>query len=161
MSKNKFEVTKPVKLVTEALNKKGALKGKSKKETKVLKALCPHHKYSKKGKLKPTIFNNGDGTCVCTMCGKKFPASLYNNENLGQIVGDMKTLNEQSKYMAVATGAGPATIDYYSQFGVMIGNYKKSYKKLRNVIAKQDSIKQKKKKRAGTTSAQYGSWGRR
>ena len=39
MSKKQFEVTKPVKLVTEARNKKGALKGKSKKETKVLKAL--------------------------------------------------------------------------------------------------------------------------
>lgn len=151
---------KAVEMVSKAVTKKGVLKGKNKKETKTLVNVCPHHRYNKRGKIKPTIFNNNDGTCVCTMCGEKFPAKFYNNEKLGQVVGDMKTLNNQAKFMAVACGAGPQTIDYFSQIGAMVGNYKKSYKKIRVVADKQGKIKEKKKKNHSVGSNQYGSWGR-
>lgn len=151
----------PVQMVTRAINKKGRLKGKNKKETKMLKASCPHHRYNKKGKLKPTIFNNNDGTCICTMCGGKFPAKFYDNDQLGQIVGDMRTLNEQSKYMAVATGSGDSTVEYFSQTGAILSKYKKAYKKVRSFADKQSNIKNKKKKKVATGSSQYGGWGSR
>lgn len=151
----------PVGMVTNALNKKGTLKGKNKKETKQLKAICPHHKFNKKGKLKPTIFNNGDGTCTCEMCGARFPASFYKNNELDDVVGGMQTLNDQAKYMAVSLGAGNETIEYFSQAGGILGKYKKAYKKIRNVAEKQNSVKKKKNKKGGYGSSQYGSWGHR
>jgi hypothetical protein len=151
----------PVQTVTRSINKRGELKGKDKKETKYLKAICPHHKYNKKGKLKPTIFNNNDGTCICTMCGQKFPTKLYDNDQLGQIVGDMKTLNEQAKYMAVATGSGGNGVDFFAQVGAVLAKYKKSYKKLRTIASKQSHVKEKKRKKNSMGSNQYGTWGSR
>lgn len=150
----------PVQMVTRAVNKKGELKGKNKKETKALKAICPHHRYNKKGKLKPTFFMNQDGTCICTMCGARFRTNFYNNDEIGQIVGDMKSVNEQAKFISVAAGLGEKTTEYFSQFGGLLSKYKKTYKKARNIASKQDQISNKKKKKNRTGSSQYGSWGR-
>lgn len=155
---------KPVKLVTEALNKKGKLKGKNKKDKKMLQLICPHHKYTRKGKLHPTIFNNNDGSCICTLCGQTFPAKFYSNKDLGEAVGNIRSINEQAKYMAVATGAGNNTVDYFSNFAVSLGQYKKVYKKVRNVAEKRGNIRNKGKNKNNHSSAgssQYGSWGRK
>ena len=54
------------------------IRGKSKKETKQLLAICPHHVYSKKGKLKPTI-DYDNGMCTCYLCGATFSAAPYDN----------------------------------------------------------------------------------
>lgn len=153
-------VTDPVAVVTKYRNKKGDLKGKNKKETKMLKGICPHNCYSKKGKKKPTIFNNNDGTCICTMCGEKFPAKFYDNQELGNIVGDMKTLNNQAKYIATASDAGNDTVKFFSEVGVNLVNYKKYYKRVRKYVSTHDRIKNKKKKKQTAGSSQYGSWGR-
>lgn len=148
---------KALQLVSKSVNKKGKLVGKNKKETKMLKAVCPHHRINKHGKVKPTFMNNGEGTCVCTMCRATFPAKFFKDEKLDGIIGDMKTVNEQAKFMAVATGAGNQTIDFFTQFGVMLANYKKAYTKERNVAEKQSNVKNKKKKKS-YESNQYGSW---
>lgn len=151
--------TKSVEMVSKCVNKKGRLKGKNKKETKVLIGSCPHHRYNKHGKIKPTIFSNDGEYCICTMCGAKFPASFYSNGEIGSIVGAMRQMNDQNKFTAVATNAGNEMNDYFSQFGVMLQYYKKNTKKLRNVAEKQGRVKDK-KKRNNNGSSMYGSWGR-
>lgn len=151
---------KQIELVTKAVSKHGKLKAESKKKRKMLKRICPHHKYNRHGKIKPTIFPNGDGTCICTMCGESFPANFFNNGELKEIVGDMKTVNEQAKYLSVAVGAGQNTVDFHTDMAVKLGDFAKSYKKLREVASKKDAIKKKKNKRS-MGSAQYGSWGTR
>lgn len=150
---------KSVEQISKSVSKKGRLKGKNKKETKALIGMCPHHKYNKHGKIKPTIFSNDNEYCICSMCGKKFPASFYKNEELGEIVGAMSQLNNQNKYTAVATNAGTEMNDYFAQMGVMLMHYKKNSKKVRNVAEKQGRVKEK-KKRTSNGSSMYGSWGR-
>lgn len=150
---------KSVVKVTKCLNKKGKLKGSNKKETKLLKGVCPHHKINKKGKVVPQIFNNGD-YCICTMCQYKFPASFYTNDEIKDTVSDMKEMNNQAKFMSVATNSGDNMIDYFGQFGAMLESYTKNAKKLRNVAEKQGTVKSKKKKR-NNGSNMYGSWGQR
>ena len=76
--------------ITKSLNKKGEIRGRSKKETKKLKAMCTHNKYNKKGKLKAAVFNTGDGYCICELCGKRFPTKLFDDNELKGIVNDMK-----------------------------------------------------------------------
>lgn len=148
---------RPVKIATENLNKNGNYKGHNKKEKRTLIGACPHHKYSKKGKLKPLIFNNGDGTCICTACNARFPAKFYEKSDVKSIVHDMITLNNQDKYMAVAIGADSKTVEYFCQMGVGLKNYAKSHSKIQKVAENQSTIKKKKKKRS-MGSAQYGSW---
>ena len=41
--------------VTKSINKKGKLKGRNKKETKMLKGMCTHHKINKNGKVKMRV----------------------------------------------------------------------------------------------------------
>lgn len=160
MSKENKKMLKPVQLVTEATNKKGKLKGKSKSQTKYLKGICPHHVITKKGKLKPRVFNNGNGECICTLCGARFPAKFYDNDSLHNVVGEMTVLNDQCKFLATSVHAGAGTVDYYSEMGAQLVNYGKNYKKLRSVADKQNNVR-KKKKRNNYGSSQYGSWGRR
>lgn len=150
---------KNVVKVTKSMNKKGRLKGSDKKETKVLKGLCPHHKINKHGKIKPTTFVT-DGYSICKMCGAKFPARFYNNDDLDNIIDDMKELNNQNKFASVAINGGDKMIDYFCQMGAMLTTYKKNSKKVREVARKQGEIKKKKTKSHGGSSM-YGSWGSR
>ena len=155
---------KMVMKVTKSLNKKGKLKGNTKKETKTLIGVCTHHKLNKKGRVKPTIFSNDGEYCICTMCGKKLPAKFYTNQEIGDIVGEMEMLNNQNKYTSVAINAGDKTVDYFCQMGSMLTSYKKNSKKVRNVAEKQNNVKTKKKGKGnngGNGSSMYGSWGQK
>ena len=147
--------------ISKSLNKKGEIRGRSKKETKKLRAMCTHHKYNKKMKLKPAIFNTNDGYCVCTLCGKRFPTKLFDDNELKGIVGDMKTINEQAKYMSVAIGGGKEAVDYFTKTGAVLQSYQKNYKKIRFIAQKQSKIhgKKKNKRNVATGSSQFGSWG--
>ena len=68
--------------ITDSLNKRGEIKGRNKKETKNLKAMCMHHKYTKKGKLRPEIINDGAGKCTCTMCTHSFSTEIKKKEKV-------------------------------------------------------------------------------
>lgn len=146
--------------ITKSLNKHGEIKGRNKKDKRMKKAKCVHHKYTHKMKLKPTIFNSGDGYCVCTICGKRFPTALFDDDSVKKSVKGIQEINEQAKYMSVATGAGKEAVEYFSKTGVVLQSFGKNYKKVRLLAQKQNSIKgKKKKKRGGSGSSQYGSWG--
>lgn len=147
---------------TKALTKKGKLKGKNKKETKVLRAMCPHHKINKHGKLKPTIWitkgDDGIAYSICTLCNKKFPAHFFSDDEIADIVENMELLNNQNKFSAVATNAGDDTVKFFAQEGVILSKYKKLSKKTRNLAKKQSSIYKKRKKDKNQGSFKYGSW---
>ena len=152
--------SKSVMKVTKSINKKGKLKGHNKKETKMLKGICPHHRINKHGKVKPTIFSNDGEYCICTMCGAKFPAKFFTNDEIKTLVNDMEEMNNQNKFTSVATNSGDQMVDFFGQFGVMLQNYKKNTKKLRNVAEKQGNVRNKKNRNA-ENSSMYGSWGQK
>ena len=70
-------------------------------------------------------------------------------------------MNNQAKFMAVATNSGEHMISYFANMGTMLEFYGKNAKKLRNVAEKQGSVKNKKKKNRNAGSNMYGSWGQR
>ena len=106
--------------VSKYVDKKGRLKANSKKETKALRGLCPHHRLNKHGNMKSTIFNNDGEYCICTMCKAKFPADFYKDDEIDTLVKGMKELNNQNKFTAVATNSGENMIDYFCGFGSML-----------------------------------------
>lgn len=152
---------KEVKTVSENLTKKGVLKGKNKKETKALRGMCPHHRLNKKGKIRPTIYSADGKTFICTSCGETFPAKFFTNEEIKEIMKNMKSLNNQNKFMAVATNSGDKMVSYFCQIGVMLQSYAKHAKKIRNVAEKSGDIRKKKHKRNETGSSALGTWGTR
>lgn len=143
---------------TKAINKKGKLKGKNKKETKVLRNACPHHRINKHGKLKSTIWTNESEYCVCTLCNKKFPAHFFKDEEIDTVVEGIEELNNQNKFTAVSTNAGEDAVKYYAQMGVMLGKYRKMSKKTKALAEKQNNVHKKKNKNRNTGSSMYGSW---
>ena len=147
-----------VRLITNASDKKGRIRGKNKKETKQLIAMCPHHKYNKKGKIKP-IIEYDDGVCTCYLCGAQFPAVPYDNDSFNKIHTDMTEVIDQAKYMAVEIGAGPETQEFLSSYAVQHKKFKKTYNKIKDVAVKQSRVKKKKHNgSSGGGSSRYGSW---
>lgn len=151
-----------VQAVTNSLNKHGEIRGDSKKETKNLKAMCPHHKVTKKGKIKPTVINDGRGTCICEMCGHRFPTKLYSSEDTHAAVDAVTTILDQARFMAEAADLGKDTKMYLARTSVDIAHLPKTYGKIRHVTEKNDAIKKHKKKNRGNEvrggSESYGAW---
>lgn len=149
-----------VATITNSLNKHGEIKGKSKKETKNLKLMCPHHKFNKKGKKKPTVYNDGNGTCVCTMCGARIPTHLYNNDETDKIQGKFKSVLDQARFMAESADLGKETSTFLARLSVDVGHFGKTYKKIRHVVQKSENMKKKKKDNTnrGNGSENYGGW---
>ena len=161
--KNKFDVENIkgsiVGAVTNSLNKHGEIRGETKKETKNLKAMCPHHKITKKGKIKPTIFNDGQGTCTCEMCGAKFTTHLYNKEESDKIIGKMKGMLDQARFMNQAADTGKETQIYLAKLSVDVSHFGKTYGRIKKAVERTDSIKKKKNKSNNHyNGSSYGSW---
>lgn len=151
--------------ISSMLSKKGEIKGSNKKETKAAKDGCPHWKINKKGKVVPNIDVVGD-YAICRGCGAKIPFQFYDNDKLKETLGGMKELNNQAKFLSIATNSGEEMSALFSKTGVLLGIYKKNYKKLRKIAEKQSNItggkkgkKNKNKGNGGTSSDAFGSWG--
>lgn len=143
-----------------ANQKKGKLKGKNKKETRILKGACTHHIIGKNGKIKPMYHNDGNGRCICRMCGGSWKAKMYNDDDLERIIGKTEDVNNQSKMIVQAIGADKSTIRYFSEFGSMLKLYSKTYNNIRRIAEKQDSMKRKKKGNhsGGNSNTTLGAW---
>lgn len=158
MAQNKLLVK-----ITSMLNKHGEIKGKDKKETKALKGSCPHWKINKKGKKVTNIKIIGDYG-ICKACGAKIPLHLYSNDEVKKTVNGFRDLNNQAKFLSIATNSGDEMVGLFSKQGVLLNLYKKNYKKIRKIAEKQDSLKKGKKKNknkgnGGASSDAFGSWG--
>ena len=149
MGKNKINTMNvkgsTVAEVTNNLNKHGEIRGKSKNETKNLRALCPHHKINKKGKVKMTIVNDGNGTCTCLMCGRKFRTALYDKDEVKGHVEDVREVLDQARFMNVAADLGKETELYLAKLSVDVSHLPKTYKRIRKATERSDAIKNKKR----------------
>ena len=150
---------KSVVEVSKHITKKGRIKGKNKKETKMLKGRCTHHKINRKGSVKPMITCDSE-YCYCELCDAKFPTRLFKDDEIKDLVNDFNEFNNQNKYMSVATGVGENMTEYFAQLGVMLSMYKKYAKRVRNIADKTGNHKKHKKKQKSSGSSQFGSWSR-
>lgn len=148
--------------VTNSLNKHGVIKGKDKKETKMLKWQCPHHKLTKKGKLKSMIYNDGNGVCSCSMCGHKFPPRIANKTEIAKVVNKTIQYVDQARYMVTAADLGQESETYLERLSVDINRFPKVYGRIGHVINKHDNTKKKKNKNRNryndSGSSSYGGW---
>ena len=151
---------KAIQVTNRALTKKGKLKGKNKKETKMLRSGCMHHVITKRGKLKPKYFIEDD-MCICKMCHKSFPAKLYKGDDVDDIFDNMEELVNQHKFLTVSVNAGNQACDEASSFAIKLPQIKKAYKRVSKLARKQTEIKKKRRKKKYNGSSQYGSWSSR
>lgn len=159
----KLTKNNPIVKVTESLNKSGRIKGKNKKETKVLRAICGHHKINKKGKLKPQIYNNGTGECTCELCERTFRTKLFTDEMVNEIIDNAMELADQGEFIAISTDAGEEAVNAFAEFKVALINLGKAYRRVRQLAQKQDKIKNKNRRGKDgrndkDSSAAYGGW---
>lgn len=148
-------------LISASLNKHGRIKGKTKKETKNLKASCLHHIITKKGKKRPKVANNGNGVCECYLCDKKFRTKLYDDSELKENLAAFSGMVEQAKFMAEAADLGEDTKKYLVETALDVSKFSKTYRKIRHVVEKTSNLKKKKKKNNGNNgggSQNYGGW---
>jgi hypothetical protein len=148
-----------VMVTTNAVNKKGKLKGKNKKEKKLLKESCCHHIYNKHHKLKATFHDAGPGVVVCELCGREIPVAWVETDKIKEICDPVLSYANQAVTGAVAANLGEKVVDYMVNFKVSVEEFPKYYKKTIKVLNKQDRMRKKKnRKNNGGGSTKYGSW---
>lgn len=144
---------------TEALTKKGKLKGKNKKQTKLLKAACCHHVYNRKGKLRPTYHDNSHGNVTCELCGRSFSVMWADKDKINDIIKPVLSYMDQAAAGAVAGNLGEKAVDTLVHTKVAVTQFPKNYEKVMKVLHKASRMKKKKNRNNnGGGSTQYGSW---
>ena len=137
----------PNKAITECLNKKGRIKCDTKKTTKIMKCFCAHHSYSKKGKLKPRLDFDGNGTARCTMCEEKVHINPYTNEQVKEAVGNVVDIVNNAKFLANTCDAGSETLKYLGAMQAMLETLPKTYDKTTDIVMRQSEDKGKNRKK--------------
>lgn len=154
---------KAVAAISKSLNKKGRIKGKNKKETKYLMRACAHHYINRKGKVKPKIFNDSNGTCVCELCNRTFPTKPQTKAEVKDLISPILGLANQATFAAVSGDLGEKAVEKLVNFKVFIEEFPRDYSRVMKAVSKEDNIKKKKKKNGngGGGSSQYGGWSRK
>ena len=159
---NKSKSNKTILRITECMNKKGEIKGKSKKETKELRARCMHHRYTQRGKIRMAIKNNEDGYATCRLCKARFTTTPYAMEYVKKCIHKVQEIVNQMKFICIACNMGQDTQKYLEQLAILLSVLKKTYKKMLKVALKRDKIKNKQnssKRRKNKEDAQtFGHW---
>lgn len=157
----KFGDDSIISVIQQNLTKNGKIRGKNKKQTKILKGACVHHHLKKndRNKKKATLeVNKAQNICRCRMCSESFRGTTYTKEEIKEIMKPFKSANSQAKYLSVAVGGGNEAVRYFSELGAMLALYPKNYRKVANVAEKKDKVKGKKKKKNHSDSEVLGSW---
>ena len=148
----------PLRLVTNHVNKKGKFKG-SKKEKRAMKNICQHHIITRKGKVKATIEQDGNGNCRCYLCGDIIPMQFADDSEIAKTTQNMYKYVSQAKLMAQSIGAGNKAIHQLADTSILVRMFPKLYINLRNVTKKQDKAKKQKNKKNNRSYSNYGGWG--
>lgn len=151
-----------IKVSTMCKKKKGKLKGKNKKETQLLKDICPHHFLTKKGRVETRLTNLGDmkykhpkpGVAKCVLCGTKFSLNPYTIQEVDDIVSAYVDLLNLTQYLSVEVNANGEITDMLGEECTRAREVKKIYKRINKITKKRNHIKKNKSKRQG--SSQYG-----
>ena len=152
----KVKAVKPIQDVTRVLDRKGRLKGKNKKQTKILKYSCVHHKYNKKmNKVKTTAKKVGN-SLICSACGAEISKQFFPKNQVKDICNELQEIVQQAKFLSVACGTSPDTINFFSKFSVELSMFPKAYKRLSEIANNRGKMKKKKNDYSG--SRQYGAW---
>jgi hypothetical protein len=155
---------KAVNAISKAINKKGKIKGKNKKETKFLLRACAHHRINRKGKLKPAFINNSNGKCVCELCGQSFPTKPATKAEIREMIQPVMESLNQATAVVVAGNLGDKAANRFVELKVALAEFPKYYSRTMKAISKADNIKKKKKNNGGDNgggSSQYGGWSRK
>lgn len=148
-----------ISIIDQNTTKHGKIRGKNKRQTKVLRGACVHHTLNKKGRIKPTVTNDGKSTCTCRRCKYSFKGRPYSRTEVQERVDGTKEVVNQLKFMAVAVNAGPDAIRYSSELGSMLELLPSNYKKIGSIAEKAERVRNKKKKeKNGADFSAIGSW---
>lgn len=135
-----------VRMLTERTSKKGKIRG-SKKEKRMTKLSCPHHRYKgNKGKKVATIVNDGKGQCRCTVCGAVFPADFVSKKEVQKRIHQVTTLAEQTAFVNQVVGGGKKTAARIAKFNIDAHDFVHLYENEKKVAQKQENMHKKKKK---------------
>lgn len=148
---------KLIEFHTAKMNKHGELKGSNKKETRVIRDTCCHHRIGKKGKVRSRV-DIVNGEAHCTMCNSDFRAKPYSKEERKQVIGDITEFANHTKFMAAAIGAGEDTLRSLAEFSVGIDNVERINKTCTKIVKKEDQISKKNKKNSSNSSSNLGNW---
>lgn len=165
MSKRKYDnkITSKgsvVRIIKDNTTKKGKIRGKNKQETRIMKGACPHHTINKKGKIVPTLVSDRDSNKykVCRLCGARVEARTYDKEEVSKKLQGAIDVDNNMKFLAVATNAGEPMVRFSSELGSMLKVAKKYYRKVAKIAEKAEKIKSKKNKGRRSNDS-LGSWG--
>ena len=146
-----------IQTITKSLTKKGKIKGRNKKETKMLTYACPHNKLNKKGEIVPQIETVGK-MLRCRMCHAEFSGHIYMDDEIRKMLKNTMYLINQMKFMMPALKADKDTQRFVTQLAVSMEQVPKIYHRIRKVADKRTEMQRKKKNKQNRDNDGYGSW---
>ena len=152
---------KEIVMVDKCLNKHGKIKGKNKKDTKLKRTSCVHHKYNRKGNLRNTCFPISDNQLQCKRCGAVINTVNYSKKDVKEAIEPVIEILESNKFVAAATNAGQSVVSYLVQTENMVKQMPKVSGKLSKIASKRSSVKNRKKKHDSYDSSKYGNWSKK
>lgn len=151
--------------ITESLNKKGRISKGSKKEVRMLRYACPHHKYNKKThKIEPTLAKTGGGNgkmLFCEACKASFTGQILTDKEVDNGMKKAQDIVQQLKFLVHAAGGDQEDVRYVTNAAVAIYQLPGFYKKARRVVEKQQHLGGKKRKHERgdrNKMEHFGSW---
>ena len=139
--------------VTKYRGKKGKIKVPGdKKTTKMLKRVCPHHRYNGGGKVKSTVASQG-GRHRCMLCGKFIDIKPVPKNDIAEMHKTLDTVCNQLAYLSIEAKVGDENITKAAVFTkAYIGKMIKSYERLGEMLSK-NGKKRKDKGNHGSKSS--------
>lgn len=109
------EMADPVKTISEHTHgKRFKFKGLDGTTKKMLKTGCVHGFYTKKGKIKPAIIPNNDGTATCPICGRTFPLVAPTDGDYVQAVDAARIAHDQVGLIITVAKLGKPVYRYHN-----------------------------------------------
>ena len=145
--------------VSKHVTKKGVIKGRNKKETRLLRQTCPHWIRTKKNEIDPALFSTSSGAQVCECCGEEVSTHFFSKAEVKNIIGAFTTLTNQMKFLAVSVNASNDDLNFIIDTHIRAPRLNKYYKKMKKIAQVQYRVSDKKKKKGAVkSSSDFGGW---
>ena len=156
-----YKVQGNIIAVIKQNTKKGKIRGKNKKATKILRGACPHHTITDKNKLKKLLIPDpgyGKGVCRCKLCDAKVKMKAYTKEEVRKGFEGAIEIVDNMKFLAFAVNAGADAAKFATELGSMLAIAPKYYKQISNIAVKGSKVRNNRKNRKKENYTSVGMW---
>lgn len=150
----------PEELYNKFAHGKKGLKGNSKSETRLIKAACPHHYITKKGKRR-SLVDCQNNRIYCRACRHSWDGQLMSQDKIDSVCNAYIEILNMGKYFTTAMDFGAQAQKYFITASLAACDTSKIFGRLTELVSKDGAKKRSGKKngkKKDNATAIPGTW---